>query len=321
MLQPHGLQHHSFLPFLSMFSRRHPYLFSFLILSTLVTVFVVSILVVVVTAMKRTGMSDLIIGPGDGQVGVVEIQGVITESKDIIHLIKRFRENDDIKSIVIRIDSPGGVIGPSQEIYREIRKTTREKKIVASMGSIAASGGYYIAAATNGIVANPGTITGSIGVIMAYTNFRKVLDKIGMVPVVIKSGPFKDMGSPTKDMSQEEKEVLQTFVDQAHRQFVTAIAEGRKMDIDHVKVLADGRIYTGEEAVKQGLVDRLGNLEDAIEWAGQMGGIQGTVSTVYKKKEKFSFLKYVMESTLHDLINRVTRQDIFGGYLYYPESE
>jgi protease IV len=285
------------------------------------TVFVVSILVVVATTMKRSGLSDLIIEPGDGKVGVVEIQGVITESKEIIRLIKRFRENDDIKSIVIRIDSPGGVIGPSQEIYREIRKTTQEKKIVASMGSIAASGGYYIAAATDGIVANPGTITGSIGVIMAYTNFRKVLDKIGMVPVVIKSGPFKDMGSPTKDMSEEEKEVLQTFVDQAHRQFVTAIAEGRKMDIEHVKVLADGRIYTGEEAVKQGLVDRLGNLEDAIEWAGQLGGIQGTVSTVYKKKEKFSILKYVMESTLHDLVNQITRQEIFGGYLYTPASD
>jgi len=304
-----------------MFSRRHPYLFSFLILSTLVTVSVVSILILVTTAMKRAGLSDLVIEPGDGKVGVVEIQGIITESKDIISLIKRFRENDEIKSIVIRIDSPGGVIGPSQEIYREIRKTTQEKKIIASMGSIAASGGYYIAAATNGIVANPGTITGSIGVIMAYTNFRKVLDKIGMIPVVIKSGPFKDMGSPTKDMSKEEKEVLQSFVDQAHRQFVTAIAEGRNMNIDRVKSLADGRIYTGEEAVKQGLVDRLGNYEDAIEWAGEMGGIQGRVSTVYKKKEKFSFMKYIMESTLHDLINRVTRQDIFGGYLYRPESE
>jgi len=271
--------------------------------------------------MKRAGLSDLVIEPGDGKVGVVEIQGIITESKDIIRLIKRFRENDDIKSIVIRIDSPGGVIGPSQEIYREIRKTTQEKKIIASMGSIAASGGYYIAAATNGIVANPGTITGSIGVIMAYTNFRKVLDKIGMVPVVIKSGPFKDMGSPTKDMNQEEQALLQSFVDQAHRQFVTAIADGRNMNIDRVKSLADGRIYTGEEAVKQGLVDRLGNFEDAIEWAGEMGGIQGRVSTVYKKKERFSFLKYVLESTLHDLINRVTRQDIFGGYLYRPEPE
>ncbi len=303
-----------------MFSRKHPYLFSLLIFSTLVTAAVVCLLVLVTTTLRHAGLSDLIVEPGDGRVGVVEIQGVITESKEILSLIKRFREDDDIKAIVIRIDSPGGVIGPSQEIYREIRKTTPEKKIIASMGSIAASGGYYIAAATNGIVANPGTITGSIGVILAYTNFRAVLDKIGMVPVVIKSGPLKDMGSPTKEMSKEEKEVLQDFVDQAHRQFVTAIADGRKMDIDHVKTLADGRIYTGEEAVRQGLVDRLGNFEDAIEWAGQLGGIQGSVSTVYRKKEKFSFLKYIMESTLHDFVNRMTRQDIFGGYLYSPDA-
>ena len=321
MLKPVRAAAYYFLIIKIMFSRRHPYLFSFLIFSTLVTIAVVCVLVLVTTTLKHAGLSDLIVeSGGDGKVGVVEIIGVITESKDILNLIKRFREDDDIKSIVIRIDSPGGVIGPSQEIYREIRKTTPEKIIIASMGSIAASGGYYIAAATNGIVANPGTITGSIGVIMAYTNFRAILDKIGMVPVVIKSGPLKDMGSPTKDMSKEEKEVLQAFVDQAHRQFVTAIAEGRKMDIDHVKSLADGRIYTGEEAVKQGLVDRLGNFEDAIEWAGQLGGIQGRVSTVYKKKEKFSFLKYIMESTLHDLVNRMTRQDIFGGYLYSPES-
>ena len=303
-----------------MFSRRHPYLFALLIFSSLVTIAVVCLLLLVTTTVKRAGFSDLIIEPGDGKVGVVEIQGVITESKETLNLIKRFRENDDIKSIVIRIDSPGGVIGPSQEIYREIRKTTQAKKVIASMGSVAASGGYYIAAATNGIVANPGTITGSIGVIMAYTNFRAVLDKIGMVPVVIKSGAFKDMGSPTKDMSKEEKEVLQAFVDQAHGQFVTAIAEGRDMDIDRVKSLADGRIYTGEEALKQGLVDRLGNFEDAIEWAGRLGGIQGNISTVYKKEEKFSFLKYVMESTLHDLVNRLTRQDIFGGYLYSPDA-
>ena len=303
-----------------MFSRRHPYLFSFLILSSLITLAVVCILVLVTTTMQRAGFSDLIVEPGDGKVGVVEIQGVITESRDILNLIKRFRENDDIKSIVIRIDSPGGVIGPSQEIYREIRKTTAKKKIIASMGSIAASGGYYIAAAADGIIANPGTITGSIGVILAYTNFRAVLDKIGMVPVVIKSGPLKDMGSPTKKMSEEEKKILQAFVDQAHGQFVTSIAEGRKMDIDHVKSLADGRIYTGEEAAKQGLVDRLGNFEDAIEWAGQLGGIQGRVSTVYKREEKFSFLKYIIESTFHNFVNRLTRQDVFGGYLYSPES-
>jgi len=301
-----------------MFSRRHPYLFAFLIVSALFTLAVVSVVIVVATTVRKAGLTDLISESGDGKVGVVEIDGVITDSKATIGLIKRFRENDDIRAIVIRINSPGGVIGPSQEIYREIRKTTQDKKVVASMGSIAASGGYYVAAATDGIVANPGTITGSIGVIMAYTNFRKVLDKIGMIPVVIKSGPYKDLGSPTKKMSAEERGVLQAFVDQAHRQFVTAVAEARKMDIEHVTSLADGRIYTGEEAVKQGLVDRLGNLEDAIQWAGELGGIKGRVATVYKKKEKLSFLKYMLESVVQDLLGRVPQQDLSGGYIYKP---
>ena len=301
-----------------MFSRRHPLLFTFLIISALFTLVVVSIVILVTTTIKQANLSDLISEQGDGKVGVVEIDGVIADSKETLGLIKRFRENDDIRAIVIRINSPGGVIGPSQEIYREIRKTTQTKKVVASMGSIAASGGYYVAAATNGIVANPGTITGSIGVIMAYTNFRKILDKIGMIPVVIKSGPFKDMGSPTKEMSAEERDVLQAFVDQAHRQFVTAIAEARNMDIEHIKSLADGRIYTGEEAVKQGLVDRLGNLEDAIQWAGEMGGITGRVATVYKKKEKLSFLRYMLESVAQDLLGHVPQHDLTGGYIYKP---
>ncbi len=301
-----------------MFSRRHPYLFSFLIISALFTLAIVCVMIVVATTLRQAGLSDLISEPGDGKVGVVEIDGVIADSKETLGLIKRFRENDDIRAIVIRINSPGGVIGPSQEIYREIRKTTQSKKVVASMGSIAASGGYYVAAATDGIVANPGTITGSIGVIMAYTNFRQVLDKIGMIPVVIKSGPYKDIGSPTKEMSKEERGVLQAFVDQAHRQFVTAIAEARKMDVEHVKSLADGRIYTGEEAVKQGLVDRLGNMEDAIQWAGEMGGIKGRVATVYKKKEKLSFLKYMLESIAQDLLGRIPQQDLTGGYIYRP---
>ena len=301
-----------------MFSRRHPYLFTFLIISVLFTLAIVSVAIVVAMTVKQAGLSDLMSEPGDGKVGVVEIDGVIADSKETLSLIKRFRENDDIRAIVVRINSPGGVIGPSQEIYREIRKTTQRKKVVASMGSIAASGGYYVAAATDGIVANPGTITGSIGVIMAYTNFRKVLDKIGMIPVVIKSGPYKDLGSPTKEMSPEERGVLQAFVDQAHRQFVTAVAEARKMEIEQVKSLADGRIYTGEEAVKQGLVDRLGNLEDAIQWAGEMGGIKGRVATVYKKKEKLSFLKYMLESFARDLLGHISQQDLAGGYIYRP---
>jgi protease-4 len=285
------------------------------------TIAIVSVAIVAGIALKHSDLSDLVFEPGDGKVGIVEIKGVITESKETINLIKRFREDETIKAIVIRIDSPGGVVGPSQEIYREVRKTIGQKKIIASMGSIAASGGYYIAAGTDGIVANPGTITGSIGVIMAYTNFKKLLDKIGMTPVVIKSGEFKDIGSPSREMTPSEKKVLQDFVDQTHRQFVQAISEGRQMDIDQAATLADGRILTGEEAVKQGLVDRLGNLEDAVEWAGRLGGIEGKVSMVYKKEEKFSFFKYLTETSVKELMDRMLGQEFYGGYLYRPEAD
>ncbi|MGD8549181.1 MAG: signal peptide peptidase SppA, partial [Desulfobacterales bacterium] len=142
------------------------------------------------------------------KVGIIEIKGVIIDSKKALQSLKRFREDNSIKAIVIRIDSPGGAVGPSQEIFREIRKTSKSKKVVASMGSIAASGGYYIAAGTDGIVANPGTITGSIGVIMGFTNYQELLSKIGLVPIVIKSGEYKDMGSPVRKMKPEEKRFL-----------------------------------------------------------------------------------------------------------------
>ena len=302
-----------------MFTRRHPYLFFFLTLIALVGVTVIVVSFLLVKGLEKTQFSEFITEPGDGKVGIVEISGVIADSRETIRLLKTFREDETIKAIVLRVESPGGVVGPSQEIYREVRKTVATKKVVASMGAVAASGGYYVAAAADGIIANPGTITGSIGVIMGYTNFEKLLEKIGLTPVVIKSGEFKDMASPTRKMTPREEKALQYFVDQTHRQFVNAIAEGRNMDLALVESLADGRIYTGEEAMKNGLVDRLGNLEDAIEWAGQLGGIQGKVSTVYKREEAFSFLRYISESVVNALLSKTVGQRLQGGYIFKPE--
>jgi len=220
---------------------------------------------------------------------------------------------------VIRIDSPGGAVGPSQEIFREIRKTSKSKKVVASMGSIAASGGYYIAAGTDGIVANPGTITGSIGVIMGFTNYQKLLSKIGLVPIVIKSGEYKDMGSPVREMKPEEKRILKEFARKIHRQFIQDIVEGRKMEKAKVKSLADGRIFTGKESKELGLVDRIGNLEDAVEWAGRLGGIKGKISTVYAREKKFSLINYITDSSAKALLNRITDPSLSADYLYLPE--
>jgi protease-4 len=210
-------------------------------------------------------------------------------------------------------------VGPSQEIFREIRKTSATKKVVASMGTIATSGGYYIAAGANGIVANPGTITGSIGVIMGFTNYEELLHKIGLVPIVVKSGEYKDIGSPVREMKPEEKKILQEFAKKIHKQFIKDIVDGRKMDIKMVESLADGRIFTGQESKKMGLVDRLGNLEDAIEWAGRLGGIKGKIATVYAKEKKFSFLKYITDSSAETLFNHILDPKLSADYIYRPE--
>ncbi|RJQ81722.1 MAG: signal peptide peptidase SppA [Desulfobacteraceae bacterium] len=275
-----------------MFSRRHPYLFSILMLAGLGTVGMIFLSLMVMAAVGRHAAFD-----GD-KVGIVEIVGPIIDSTRLVEQIKSFREEESVKAIVLRIDSPGGGVGPAQEIYREIRKTTATKKVVVSMGAVAASGGYYVAAASDGIVANPGTITGSIGVIMGYTNFEALMEKIGLTPVVVKSGEFKDIGSPLRPMSPEEKRLLEGVTQTIHRQFVTDIAEGRRIEAAQVQAIADGRIFTGEDAKTLGLVDRLGNFQDAVQWAGELGGIKGTVETVYPEKERSSLIRYLMESAL-----------------------
>lgn len=310
MLEPDTLS--SFNQVDIMFSRRHPYLYFLLMMTLIVATF--SVVMSLLTLIGR-GLSGVEFGE---KVGIVEIEGVIADSRDALVDLKRFRKDDTIKAIVVRVDSPGGIVGPSQEIYREIQKTIAEKPVITSMGSIAASGGYYVAAASNGIMASPGTITGSIGVIIGYTNFEEVIKKVGLLPVVIKSGEFKDTGSPTRQMTEKERQLLQEFVDQTHRQFVQAVVEGRKMDSETVSGLADGRIYTGEQAKELGLVDRLGNLEDAIEWAGREGGIEGEISTVYARPEQFTIMDFIAKTPIASWLQQVLHPRLVGGYIHTP---
>lgn len=295
-----------------MFSRRHPYLFFIIIFSSIAAVCVISL-----SALFVLGSGDSRLDFGE-KVGVIKITGIIKEAAPVINALKQFRKDDAIKAIVLRIDSPGGGVGPSQEIYQEVQKTVKIKKVVASMGAIAASGGYYVAAGTDGIVANPGTITGSIGVIMGFTNFEAVLKKIGLVPIVIKSGEYKDTGSPVRPMSPDERKMLQQFVEQIHQQFVKDVASGRNLKQTRVGKLADGRIFSGQDAMAYGLVDRLGNLEDAIEWAGRLGGITGEISAVYAEEKKHSILKYLLDSSIGTLVDRIESSRFSGGYLYQP---
>lgn len=296
-----------------MFTRRHPYLFFLLVFTGIVSV--TSVLVSLIS-----GVSERAEKFGE-RVGVIEVRGIILDSESVLEELKSFRETENIKAIVLRIDSPGGAVGPSQEIYREIRKTVGVKPVIASMGAIAASGGYYVAAAADGIIANPGTITGSIGVIMEFTNFKDLLDKIGLHPVVIKSGEFKDIGSPMRKLTKAEETLLQDFVDTVHMQFVRDVAEGRRMKADTVKKIADGRILSGERALTLGLIDRIGNFSDAVEWAGRKGGIKGQIITVHPPEKKFPLLRKIIEMSfaeIESLIQRVNTNQLTGGYLYNP---
>ena len=228
------------------------------------------------------------------KIAVVEIQGVITQSSAAIEEIHQYLEDGGVKAIVLRIDSPGGGVGPSQEIHREVLKAKQQKKVVVSMGSVAASGGYYIACASDLIVANPGTITGSIGVIMEFTNVEELLKKIGVKGVVIKSGEYKDIGSPFREMTVDEKKIMQDVIDNVNQQFIQAVAEGRKLDRNKVAGIADGRIFTGEQAQQLGLIDRIGNLQDAIDITARMVGIEGKPTILYPR-QKFSLWDLLMQ--------------------------
>lgn len=231
----------------------------------------------------------------DNKLALVRIEGVITESEDIVRQIKKYREDSSIKGIVLRIDSPGGAVGPSQEIYKEVLKTTEGKKVVASMGGLAASGGYYIACAANKVFANPGTITGSIGVIMAFSNFEELMKKLGLKTTVIKSGKFKDVGSPVRELTEEERKILQNVSDDIHGQFIEAVAKGRNLKMESVKELADGRIFSGRQAKESGLIDELGTLEDAISYATNLVGIKEKAKIVQERKEKNILLRLFKE--------------------------
>lgn len=252
---------------------------------------------------------------GGEKVAVVRIEGVILDSREAIEDLRRYRGNPGIKAIVLRIDSPGGGVVPSQEIYAEVRKTRADGKVklVTSMGNVAASGGYYIAAATDKIVANPGTLTGSIGVIMELANIKSLMEKVGVESVVIKSGRHKDLASPFRTMSEEDRSILQGVLDDVHDQFIQAVAAGRGLEFEQVRELADGRIFTGRQAKKIRLVDELGDLQDAIKLAARMVGITGEPQVVETKK-RFS-IRDLLENTFSGKIALLIPSNINLKYL------
>lgn len=219
------------------------------------------------------------------RVGIVKISGFIADAEEAVAALSSFENDDEVKAVVVRVVSPGGVIAPSQEIHDAVKRLAEKKPVVASFGAVAASGGYYLAAPATKIVADSGSITGSIGVIMQFSDYEVLLDKIGMRSRALKSGQFKDAGSPFREMTEADRVVMQGVVDDLFAQFVDAVAQGRKMPREKVLALADGRIYSGRQAQKAGLVDELGGLREAVSAAGELGGL-GDAPPVERWKRK-----------------------------------
>jgi protease-4 len=225
-------------------------------------------------------------GFGD-RVALVEIRGEISSSDWAVRQIRHYAEQDNVSAMVIRLDSPGGGVAASQEIFEEIGKAREQgKKIVASMGSIAASGAYYIACGVDTVVANPGSLTGSIGVIFQWPVFENLMDKVGVRLETIRSGEFKDVGNPGRSITPREQEMLQSVIDDTYNQFVDVVAEGRAIDRDSVLAFATGAIFTGQQALELGLVDVLGDYQDAVDIAGEMAGIGPDPATIRQVKRK-----------------------------------
>jgi len=228
---------------------------------------------VAVSAMLRAPDGG---GLGFGsRVALVELEGIILDVEDVLRDLKSHRDNPLVRAVVVRINSPGGVVGPTQELYRSLQRLREAgKPVVASLGAVAASGGYYVAVAADSIYANPGTLTGSIGVIMQMANLENLMKKVGVDYVVIKAGQFKDLGNVSRPMTPEERRVLQALLDDVHRQFIDAVAEGRKLERGRVVQFADGRVFSGAQAKSLAMVDELGGLEEAINAAAKLAGLE-----------------------------------------------
>lgn len=253
-----------------------------------------------VLALFLVAVSAALRGPEGGAVGfgprvaVVELEGVILDVEDLLKDLKGYRESPQVRAVVIRINSPGGVVGPTQELHDALQRLRRAgKPVVASLGAVAASGGYYVAVAADQIYANPGTLTGSIGVIMQLPNLEQLMKKVGVDYVVVKSGQFKDIGNISRPMSREERRVLQSLLEDVHAQFVGAVAAGRKLDRAEVLGVADGRVFSGAQARDLRMVDALGGLEEAVEGAAQLAGLP-LPPTVIPPRRRFSFMDLVL---------------------------
>ena len=276
-----------------LFHQKHPILIGAIIL---VSIFVVvwagtTFFISLFNLDKRD--ASIFPSPGaDGGIGIIEVKGVIVSAEETIKALTNFRKRREIRAIVLRVDSPGGAVGASQEIYKEVKRTDNVKPVIASFGSVAASGGYYASLGARKIFASRGTLTGSIGVILKFANLKEIFDKVGYKTEIVKSGKMKDIGSASRSLTDEERELLKALIGNVHEQFISDIIENRKIPDDKLRKYADGRIFSGQQAMEIGLIDQVGNFTDAVIYAGQTAGMETqTPRLIYPEGKKFSLLK------------------------------
>lgn len=236
------------------------------------------------------------------KIGLIKIRDIIFSSESAVKLLEEFQKDNSIAGVLLRVDSPGGAVAPSQEIFKAVSDLSASgKPVVVSMGNVAASGGYYVAAPADKIFANPGTITGSIGVIMQFPHYHEFLDKLGVKMTTIKAGKLKDIGNPNRELTKEEKTFLQDFIDNTHSQFINHVATSREMDPEKVRKLADGRIYTGEQALEAELVDSLGSFSEAMAYLRKITKVSDKVKPVTKYNNAEMFRELLSETVFDRL--------------------
>ncbi len=286
------------------FRQKHPFLMGLIILAGITLLFWAGVSLLISSVITDRQATELFIKK-EG-IGLIELKGVIVTPDDTLATLSDFRKNPAIKAIILRIDSPGGAVGASQEIYTEVKRTNTVKPVIASLGSVGASGGYYAALGAERIVASPGTLTGSMGVIIKFTNLQELFNKIGYKSEVVKSGLMKDIGAVDRSMTAEERELVQNLIDNVHNQFIRAVVESRELPEEKVAALADGRIFSGEQALNEGLIDELGNLTDAITRAAELTGLDtDDPHLIYPEEKRYSLLKILTTESRKNLFNNI----------------
>lgn len=279
--------------------------------------FVLAVFTLVYVAV-RSGNDHASLGGFGSRIGVVDLEGVILDPKDVVEQLKKFNNDDSIKAIVLHVNSPGGGVAASEEIYREVKRIRDQKKkpIVASIETVGASGAYYVSSATNKIFADNGSIVGSIGVIAEWVNYEDLLKWAKLKQITMKAGEFKDTGSPTRDMTPAERAYMQGLIDNMHGQFIQAVADGRREKFDQIKAIADGKVWTGQEALGLHLVDQLGDFQDAVKDTAKSVGISGEPTLVRPEKERTSLLDLLFGDISQWIPTREKLMDQHLGFYY-----